>query len=83
MKMKKILFYLTITGVVVFSVSVGSCNKDSLDLSDKGPLKFFEKPPQSLISRDKKDREILFISKRDGTTDEIYSMNLEDLTKPI
>ena len=77
MKIKDFLFSTTSAGLTVLSLIVGSCQKDNIDPSDSESLKWSEKSAQSLISNTKQEREILFISKRDGTTDEIYAMNAD------
>ena len=77
--MKKKLLYKTVVCLAVLSVAFSSCQKnDDTTLSADQSFSTL-KSVQSSISRDKQDREILFISKRDVSFDEIYIMNVDGL----
>jgi len=66
--MKKIIFF----SLLAF-LFLGGCSKSD-DLA-VNPIENQLKSVQSSISKDKQEREILFISKIDGVDDEIYAMN--------
>jgi len=78
MKTKNFLFKTAIVASTALSFLLGSCQKDDIDPVAQEPSNLFGKSSQSDISTNKKDRNILFISKRDAiTTDEIYAMNTD------
>ena len=79
MKSKKSSFYSMVVCLATLSLVVGSCQKDNVDslTPDQGSMSL--KSMQSSINKDKQDRAILFISKRDVSVDEIYAMNSNGL----
>ena len=70
--MKKTIHF----SLVAFLILLGCSKVDDVSVVNSSENQL--KSAQSSINKDKQDRQILFISKRDAiTTDEIYSMNAD------